>query len=95
MALGDAARTDYAVEQVTAWVPARPTPEVVEQLARDGRRVFVAAGVHGRIVGYTDLEPDGHTDHLFCVPEVVGEGIGAALYDAVERPAMDKGLGQL
>ena len=91
----EAATADYTAEQVNAWLPARPTPEAANRRARDGRRVFVAADPEGRILGYIDLEPDGHIDHLFCVPEAVGHGIGARLYDAVERAAADEGLDQL
>ena len=91
----EAATADYTAEQVNAWLPARPTPEAVNRRAGDGRRVLVAAGSAGRVLGYIDLEPDGHIDHLFCVPEAVGHGIGARLYDAVERAAADEGLDQL
>ena len=91
----EAATADYTAEQVTAWLPARPTPEAADRRARDGRRVLVATGPDGRILGYIDLEPDGHIDHLFCVPEAVGHGIGARLYDAVERAAADEGIDRL
>jgi putative acetyltransferase len=91
----EAATADYTAEQVNAWLPARPTPEAADRRARDGRRVLVAAAPEGRILGYIDLQPDGHIDHLFCVPEAVGHGIGARLYDAVERAAADEGLEQL
>jgi putative acetyltransferase len=91
----EAATADYTTEQVTAWLPARPTPEAAHRRACDGRHVLVAAEPEGRILGYIDLEPDGHIDHLFCVPEAVGHGIGARLYDALERAAAEKGIDRL
>ena len=90
-----AALADYSVEQTEAWLPVRRSPEAMHRWADDGRSVFVATlGEYG-VVGYTDLEADGHIDHLYCVPEAVGSGTAAALYDALERRAHELGLGQL
>jgi putative acetyltransferase len=90
-----AARADYSLEQVNAWLPGRPTEESVERRVGDGRRVWVATDAHGQGVGYVDLEPDGHIDHLFCVPEAVGHGVGSRLYEAVEQAASEWGLSRL
>jgi putative acetyltransferase len=90
-----AARADYTAEQVDAWRPGCPAPETVDRRARDGRRVLVATDPQGRVLGYIDLEPDGHIDHLFCVPAAIGHGVGARLYDAVERVAWEAGLRRL
>jgi len=91
----EAARKDYSPEQVDAWLPSRPEPEDVDRWALDGRLVLVAADAQGRVVGYVDVESDGHIDHLFCAPEAIGHGVGARLYDAVERAAADQDLRRL
>lgn len=89
-----AARADYSAEQTEAWLPAPPLPEAMHQRASDGRAVFVADGASG-IVGYIDLEADGHIDHLYCMPEVIGIGVAVALYEALERHARSQGLERL
>ena len=43
-------------------------------------------------VGYGDLEPDGHIDHLYCHPDRIGMGVGAALYSELETSAMRTGI---
>ena len=63
--------------------------------ASDGRRVFVATlGGHG-VVGYSDLEANGHIDHLFYSPEAVGSGVAGALYNALEGHTSQLGLARL
>lgn len=77
---------DYSPAQVAVWSPApRPATAYVAQAAD---RVFlVAVSEAGEPVGYGDLEPDGHIDHLYCRPDHAGKGIGAALCSALEAAA--------
>jgi putative acetyltransferase len=63
--------------------------------ATDGRYVFVATNGDGRIVGYVDLEADGHIDHLYCLPEAVGQGVASALYDHLEALAEFQGINEI
>lgn len=55
----------------------------------------MAENADGEPVGYIDLEPSGHIDHLYCRPDVIGAGVGAALYAALERAARDAGAPRL
>jgi len=57
--------------------------------------VLVAVDEGDRVVGYIDLEANGHIDHLFCTPEAVGLGIASRLYDATQAAACKQGLGRL
>ncbi len=82
---------DYTMEQVAAWSPAPPDPEDYLRRA-ETRAVFVAEGADGRPVAYGDLEGDGHIDHLYCHPDVVGTGVGSAIYAAIETAAQEMGL---
>ena len=59
-----AAWADYRVAQTEAWLPARRSAEEMHRWASDGRTVLVATSEDGQIVGYVDLEADGHIDHL-------------------------------
>src|SRR3954453_2796173 len=91
----EAAAGPYSPQQRQAWMPARPDAEAIRERALDGRRTLVACDERGAVVGYIDLEPDGHIDHLFCAPEAVGRGVGAQLYDAVEALAVHQGIRRL
>lgn len=76
----------YSAEQVAAWSPAPPDP--AGYLRRDdGRAFLVAVDDEDVPLGYGDLEPDGHLDHLFCRPDVIGKGVGSALIRALEQAA--------
>lgn len=85
---------DYSAEQVAAWSPAPPAPIGYVRRAA-GRLFLVAENDEGELVGYGDLEPDGHLDHLYCRPDVVGKGVGSALYEALERAAKEQGIALL
>lgn len=91
----EAALSDYTEEQVRAWAPAPPTAGTVARWAEGGRRMLVAADEDGRVVGWVDWTADGYIDHLFCAPEVVGRGVGSALYEALEREARHAGTPRL
>jgi putative acetyltransferase len=86
---------DYAREQVSAWSPAPPDPARFITRALDGRMFLVAANDAGEPIGYGDLEADGHIDHLYCRPDVVGTGVASALYDRLESAAIERGISLL
>ncbi|MEH3046105.1 GNAT family N-acetyltransferase [Sphingomonas adhaesiva] len=84
----------YTAEQVAAWSPARPDP--ARFVAKAADRVFLLAeDDDGTLLGYGDLEPDGHIDHLFCRPDRIGTGVGHALYGAIEAAAREAALPRL
>jgi putative acetyltransferase len=91
----EVALSDYAAEQVRAWVPGRWDAEQEHRRSGDGRLVLVAADGSGHVVAFIDLEPDGHIDRLFCAPEAVGRGVASRLYDAIETAARAQGLARL
>jgi putative acetyltransferase len=91
----EVARSDYAADQVKAWVPKRWDAEQEHRRSGDGRLVLVAADGSGQVVAFIDLEPDGHIDRLFCTPEAAGQGIASQLYDGVETAAREQGLTRL
>jgi putative acetyltransferase len=88
-------RRDYSAEQVAAWAPRPPSPERMHARASDGRVLLVAINGEGEPLAYGDLEADGHIDHLFCRPDVVGTGVALRLYDALEATAGRQGLTEL
>lgn len=47
------------------------------------------------MVGYGDLESDGHIDHLYCRPEAAGTGVAATLLEELITRARDSGIERL
>ena len=84
---------DYSEEQVRAWAPGVPDPE--EWHARMADRRTLVAEEGGEVVGFAELEEDGHLDMLYVRGDSVGRGVGRRLYRAVEREARGRGLGQI
>ncbi|MDV0438696.1 GNAT family N-acetyltransferase [Xanthomonas sacchari] len=85
---------DYSAEQVAAWSPSRPDPGTYLRRAVH-RTILVAVDATGVVVGYGDLEPDGHIDHLYCHPERVGTGIGSGICAELEAVAQKTGIAVL
>jgi len=78
-------RAHYSEEQLEAWAPRVPdSDEWHTRMA--GRRTLVAES-GGELVGFAELEHDGHLDMLYLRKAAVGRGIGRMLYQAVEREA--------
>lgn len=82
---------DYSPEQVRAWAPAPPDPAAWHG-RMSGRHTLVAEGEDG-VVGFVELEEDGHLDMLYCRRDAVGRGVGSLLYAAAEERARGLGLG--
>ena len=73
----------YTPEQVAAWAPAPADAQTVHRRAGDGRVTLVATDRQGEVAGYIDLEADGHIDHLYCRPNVAGQGLAARLLQEI------------
>ena len=57
------ASRDYSPAQIEAWAPVAVNRE--HWATRLGSRPTYVAEAGGKIVGFSDLEPDGHIDMLF------------------------------
>lgn len=86
---------DYSADQVRVWASLAPDPARMRAMALDGRVRLVAVDGADLPVGYADLEPDGHLDHLYCAPEAKGTGAAASLCEALERIARERGMTRL
>ena len=84
---------DYSPEQVRAWAPEVPD-SVAWQERMSGRHTLVAVE-GGEVVGFAELEEDGHLDMLYCRADAVGRGVGSGLYAAVEERARGLGVGRI
>lgn len=84
---------DYTREQIMAWAPDNVDREAAA--ARNlARRVWVA-DIGETIVGYTDLESNGHLDRMYVHAEFQRRGIASALLAVVEDAAAEQGIGRL
>lgn len=84
----------YSHAQVEAWA-ATASAERIAASSEDGRTVLIAEDEDGHVLGYGDIEPDGHLDCLYCAPEAEGRGIGSALYMALEERARQQGIAKI
>ena len=88
-------RRHYSARQVAAWASLAPSPERLQALSTDGRTTLVAVDDADRPIAFGDLEGDGRIGFLYCAPEVVGQGVAAALCGELERIARQRGLTRL
>jgi putative acetyltransferase len=86
-------RADYSEEQLRAWAPSVPDPDEWHSRMAD-RRTLVAEQA-GEVVGFAELEDDGHLAMLYVRGDAVGQGVGRRLYEAVEREARAQSLGRI
>lgn len=83
----------YSEEQVRAWAPAVPDPEIWHLRMR--QRCTLVAEKNGEIIAFAELERDGHLDMFYCRKDVIRLGVGRSLYRAVESRAAELGLERL
>lgn len=92
---------DYSLNQVKAWAPD-------DLYFRDwikicaNRFTYVAENVlenvapkQGIIVGFAELEIDGHIDCFYVHKDYQGRGVGSSLYQAIESQARELGCSHL
>lgn len=83
----------YDEAQRAAWAP-EPLP------ALDGHDKLLAGWTFvaeraGRVSGFMTLEPSGHLDMAFVLPEEMGQGTAGAIHAAVLAKARAEGLARL
>jgi putative acetyltransferase len=79
------ASRDYTASQIREWAPDR-IDEIGFGQKCASRPTWVAE-IEGRIVGFSDLEPDGHVDMLYVHPEFQRRGVARALLKHIEATA--------
>ena len=89
-AVREGAAAHYPAEELAAWAPT-PDPDLSEpdkyldqwcHVAEDG----------GRVTGFFSMDREGYLDMAFVIPEVLGNGTAAALYDTMMHSARTAGL---
>lgn len=83
----------YSPAQCAAWAPtAMPDLSLPDKLLEQWCHVSVQDGA---ITGFMSLRPDGYLDMAFVLPEVMGKGHAAALYEALLAHARKAGMTRL
>ncbi len=83
----------YNAEQRATWAGYWPGGGAWKERL-DGLHTWVAEA-EGRPVGFMSLGDGGHLDLAFVLPEWMGKGAAAALYDTLEAHARGEGLRRL
>lgn len=84
---------DYTKEQVDAWAPADIDIEVwIRSLSSKFTYVLEE---DGKIIGFGNLEDNGHIDRFFCHQDFQRQGIGTQLLANIESKARELGINKL
>lgn len=86
-------RRDYSLAQVSAWAPDAIDFRNWAEVCND-RQTYVAV-IEGEIVGFAELEPNGHIDCFYCHKNYQRRGVGRQLYAAIEANAIHLHLTRL
>ncbi|RYG57932.1 MAG: GNAT family N-acetyltransferase [Alphaproteobacteria bacterium] len=87
------ASRDYSPAQIEAWAPLAVNRE--QWANRLGGRPTYVAQAGGEIVGFSDLELDGHIDMLFVHTDHQGQGVARALLDHIHHHATRQNIRRL
>ena len=79
-------KKDYTTEQVNAWSPAVPDADEWAERKFHNRTTFVADD-DGTIVGFGELEDNGHVDCFYCHRACQRRGVGSAILRRIEDKA--------
>ena len=82
------AEEDYSEAQREAWAEIAEDEGFAKRLAEG---LTLIATIEGSAVGFASLKNNEHVDFLYVHPAVAGQGVGAMLYDAVEKLARARG----
>lgn len=89
-AVNEGAAAKYDAAQRAAWSPEPPTSEGWR--ARVEEAVTIVAEHEGALLGFMTLDIEtGFLDFAYVAPEVMGQGVAAALYAVIEGRARVKG----
>lgn len=91
---------DYTEAQVNAWAPKATDNQQWQNSLEHwenslSRKITYIAEQEGRILGFAELEDNGHIDRFYCHKDFQGQGIGACLYNTIESKARSLKLNRL
>lgn len=86
---------DYTAEELAVWAPS--PIDYVHWLERlNQKQPIVAIDSYDKtVLGFAELDPDGHIDCFYVHPDHHRKGVGRALMQAIDRMAAGAGLHRL
>ena len=81
---------DYSKEQVTAWSPDNIYFRDWSKICSS--RFTYVAEQDKKIIGFGELEADGHINCFYCHYNYQRQGVGSKIYKAIENKALDLNL---
>lgn len=81
---------DYSIDQVKAWAP--DNLDFRNWIEACSSRFTFVADQAGLIVGFGELEPNGHIDYFYVHQDYQGCGVGRRIYGAIEHHAQVMGI---
>ena len=76
---------DYTQEQVDAWAPANM--DIHLWIKGLGSKFTYVAEEQGKIIGFGELEANGHIDRFYCHKDFQRKGIGKKILEQLESKA--------
>ncbi|MCX7592834.1 MAG: GNAT family N-acetyltransferase [Fischerella sp.] len=84
---------DYTQEQVDAWAPQDMDEQRWNQNLH--AKMTYVAEIDRKIVGFAQLETNGHIDCFYCHKDFQGMGVGSKLLESIETKAKELGINRL
>ncbi len=84
---------DYTKEQVDAWAPANIDIEVWIKSLKS--KFTYVAEEQGKIIGFGELEANGHIDRFYCHKDFQRKGVGKKILEQIELKANSLGVKKL
>ncbi len=81
---------DYSPAQIEAWAPSTIDPEQWRERLIN-TNPFIAEE-NGEIVGFAELEDNGHIDCFYCAYNWQGKGVGSSMLQTIEFEAAQRGI---
>lgn len=81
---------DYTLEQIHAWAP--PDLNIDFWVKRLSQSITFVAEEKNQIVGFGNLESNGHLDCFYCHKDFQQMGIGSRLLATIEATARSRGM---
>jgi len=87
------ARSYYSKEAIEAWAPT--PPDYLKWVDRLNRKKPFLALHDSKVVGFIELESDGHIDCLYTHKDFQRSGVAQSLYLHLENEARKRGINRL
>jgi len=84
---------DYSLAQREAWAPSKC--DLSKWKVRLRKTNPFVAEENGELIGFAELEVNGHIDCFYCASNWQRRGVGSALLGAIEQEAASQGITRL